>query len=271
MRLGLGSYTYVWAVGVPGYPQPAQPLTANDLLLKAAALGVRVVQIADNLPLHQLSDGERERLRNHADTLGLEIEVGTGGINADTLRAYAGIARQLGSKILRTVIDAGEERPSPDDVVARLKPLMPVFEREGVTLAIENHDRFKAVTLLEILDRIGSVHVGLCLDTSNSLGCLEGPEHVVKVLGHRVVNLHIKDVRVFRPPHHKGFVVEGCPAGQGQLDIPTLLAQLRQSGRSPSAIVELWPPPEPDLAVAVAKEDAWAKQSITYLRTLIPE
>lgn len=27
MRLGLSSYTYVWAIGVPGHPQPAQQLT----------------------------------------------------------------------------------------------------------------------------------------------------------------------------------------------------------------------------------------------------
>jgi sugar phosphate isomerase/epimerase len=246
-------------------------MMAHDLLSKAAALGVRVVQIADNLPLHHLAADDRERLREQADALRLQIEIGTGGIDADNLRAYVEIARQFHSKILRTVIDAGAERPSPDEVVARLKPLMPAFEEAGVTLAIENHDRFKAMTLLKIIERIGSDHVGICLDTSNSLGCLEGVEHVVKVLGPHVVNLHIKDVRVSRPPHHKGFIVEGCPAGQGQLDIPDLLVRLRLANREPNAIVELWPAPEPDLAAAIAKEDAWARQSVAYLRPLITD
>ena len=59
MRLGVGSYTFVWAVGVPGFEQPQQPLTAAKLLELAAELGIGVVQIADNLPLDRLSGAER--------------------------------------------------------------------------------------------------------------------------------------------------------------------------------------------------------------------
>ena len=29
MRLGISSYTYVWAAGVPGYPTPDRPMTAQ--------------------------------------------------------------------------------------------------------------------------------------------------------------------------------------------------------------------------------------------------
>lgn len=270
MRLGIGSYSYVWAVGVPGYPQPARPLSATDLLAKAAALKVRVVQIADNLPLHRLDDEELDAFARRAAELGIELELGTAGIDADNLRRYIAIARRLNARVLRTVIDAGDDRPSPAQVIARLAPLASEFERAGVTLAIENHDRFKAATLRDIVERLGSAHIGICLDTSNSLGCMEGPEHVVETLGRHVVNLHIKDVRVFRPPHHKGFVVEGRPAGQGQLDIPALLARLRAFGVAPNAIVELWPPPEQDVADAVAKEERWTRESVDYLRSLIP-
>lgn len=49
MRLGISSYTFVWAVGVPGYPAPARPLTPLGLLDKAVALGVRVVWIVDEV------------------------------------------------------------------------------------------------------------------------------------------------------------------------------------------------------------------------------
>ncbi|HYD82670.1 MAG TPA: sugar phosphate isomerase/epimerase family protein, partial [Opitutus sp.] len=255
---------------VPGYPQPARRISATDLLAKAAELNVHVVQIADNLPLHHLDDGELAALAQRATTMGIELELGTAGIDADNLRRYLAIAQRLNARVLRTVIDAGDERPSPAQVVARLAPLALEFERAGVTLAIENHDRFKATTLRDIVERIDSAHIGICLDTSNSLGCMEGPEHVVETLGRYVVNLHIKDVRVFRPPHHKGFVVEGRPAGQGQLDIPALLARLRAFGVDPNAIVELWPPPERDVADAVAKEEQWTRESVDYLRPLIP-
>ena len=49
MRLGIGSYTYSWAVGVSGYPSPPQPLTHSQLLDRAVRLGVRVVQFAEKV------------------------------------------------------------------------------------------------------------------------------------------------------------------------------------------------------------------------------
>ena len=52
-----------------------------------------------------------------------------------------------------------------------------------MTLAIENHDRFNSTTLVEILERIDSDRVGICLDTVNSFGALEGPEVVLENLG----------------------------------------------------------------------------------------
>lgn len=270
MKLGLGSYTYVWAVGVPGYPAPPQPLTAGDILDKAAAAGLKLVQIADNLPLHRLAAAELDLFLHRARERGIAVEVGTVGIEAENLRRYLDLARRCGSPILRTVIDTADSKPSPAEVVTRLAPLLPDFERAGVVLALENHDRFKAETLRGVVEQLGSRHVGICLDTANSLGCMEGPEHVVTVLGPRVVNLHIKDVTVFRPPHHKGFVVEGRPAGQGLLDVPALLRRLRELGATGNAILELWPPPQNDIAAAVALEDAWARASLDYLRPLIP-
>jgi 3-oxoisoapionate decarboxylase len=86
------------------------------------------------------------------------------------------------------------------------------------------------------------------------------------VLGRRVVNLHVKDFLARRLPHAKGFLIEGCPAGQGLLDVPGLLAELRARGRDPNAILELWPPPE-----AAAQEDAWAAESVRYLRRFLPD
>ena len=109
-----------------------------------------------------------------------------------------------------------------------LRAVAPEFKRSGVCLAVENHDRFRAAPLAEIFERVGSPAVGLCLDTANSIGCVEHVETLLRVLGRRVVNLHVKDYRVVRPPHHKGFVVEGRPAGilawpPYELDVTDLL------------------------------------------------
>lgn len=268
MRLGIGSYTYTWAIGVPGHP-PEHPLTVLDLLDKAAELGVHLVQIADNLPLDRLSPVGLSELEHHASNLNIAIEVGTRGIGYDHLLTYLRLAERLGSSILRVVIDTPDHHPAENEIVDTLREIMAEFERAGVCLAIENHDRFKAKTLANIVERINSQYAGICLDTVNSFGALEGPEAVLEALGPWVVNLHIKDFTIFRASHMMGFTVEGRPAGQGCLDIPWLLGQLRCLDLDPNAILELWTPPEETLADTIAKEHAWAIASVKYLRELI--
>lgn len=270
MQLGVGSYTFAWAIGVLGR-EPARPMNALSLLEKAAALGVRVVQIADNLPLDRLPLIERDQLIERADELGIAIEVGTRGIGTEHLRTYLRLAQCLGSRILRVVTDTHEHRPSPEETVRLLARVVSEFGRARVVLAIENHDRFAAGALARIVERLGSDHVGICLDTVNSFGALEGPQVVLDTLAPHVVNLHIKDFTIRRVGHQMGFAIEGTPAGQGQLDVPWLLSRLRAAGRDPNAILELWTPPEPTIEATIAKEDAWACESIRYLRALIPE
>jgi sugar phosphate isomerase/epimerase len=152
-----------------------------------------------------------------------------------------------------------------------IQAIIPEFERAGVCLAIENHDRFKAKTLAGIVERVGSQYVGICLDTVNSFGALEGPEVVLEALGPMVVNLHVKDFAIFRASHLMGFTVEGRPAGQGRLNVPWLLEVLSGLGLDPNAILELWTPPEETLSATIEKEDAWAVASVEYLRSLIPD
>jgi sugar phosphate isomerase/epimerase len=172
---------------------------------------------------------------------------------------------------LRAVIDAADHRPLADEVVAMLQSLVPQFERAGVCLAIENHDRFSAGQFRDMVQRLDSAQVGICLDTVNSFGALEGPEVAVGTLAPWVVSLHVKDFRIRRVEHQMGFVIEGCPAGEGRLDVPGMIAQLKAAGRDPNAILEQWPPPEDTLDDTIAKEDRWARASVAYLRALIKD
>jgi 3-oxoisoapionate decarboxylase len=271
MQLGISSWTYTWAIGVPGQ-LPPEPLGARGLLDRAARLGVRRVQIADNLPLDALPAAELEGLERQARKTGIQVEVGTRGIAPAHLRSYLALAQRFGSPILRIVVDKGAHHPEPQEIVETLRPLMPEFDRAGVTLAIENHDRFRAATLADIVRRIDSPRVGICLDTVNSFGALEGPDVVVRELGPLTVNLHVKEFVVTRASHMMGFAIEGRPAGQGMLNVPWLLAELAAMGRDPTgAIIELWTPPEPTLAASIEKEHRWAVQSVEYLRRLIPQ
>lgn len=267
----MGSYGVAWAVGVPAYEAPSQPLDAHGLLRFAHDLGLNVVQIADNLPLHTLSESERASLRAEAVRLGVSVEVGTRGIQPENIECYLAIAQEFSSPILRVVVDTAEHHPSPDEVVTLLRPHLSAFALSGITLAIENHDRFKAQTLAHIITALDHPNVGICLDTVNSFGALEGPERVLEVLAPYVVNLHVKDFIIRRVPHNMGFIVTGAPAGQGMLDIPWLLRTLQGYGRSFNAIIETWLSPGDTMAATMACEVDAVRESVKFLRTLISE
>jgi sugar phosphate isomerase/epimerase len=137
---------------------------------------------------------------------------------------------------------------------------------DGLTLGIENHDRLPVKILRRILEDAGSERIGVCLDTANSLGAGEGLETVLAALASFTVNLHIKDFHVERVPHLMGFSVSGRPAGAGFLDLPAVLEQLTPFQRCHTAVLELWTPPESRLEDTIARESAWAGQSVGYLK-----
>jgi sugar phosphate isomerase/epimerase len=266
MRLGISSYTYVWAAGVPGYEQPRNRLTHTELLHKAVDLGVHVVQIADNMPLDRLSTSQLDELAALAREKDIYLEVGTWGIEPSVLRTYLEIAKTLISPIVRTVIDA-EHFATYEDAIASIKSVLPEYAQAGVTLALENHDSIAAADLADIVKQCNSRHVGVCFDTTNSLGCGEDLRTTLASLGTFVVNVHYKDFVAHRLPHKKGFIVEGCAAGDGLVNLFDLLGGLRRERRiDVNVILELWPPPEPTLEQSIAKEDAWARKSIQFLR-----
>lgn len=268
MRLGISSYTYTWAIGVPGY-LPAQRMDATGLLSKASALGVSCVQIADNLPLHALSDDQLNELSELATRLSIEVEVGTRGLTFYNFQTYLHIAEKLNSPILRMVVDANAYHPDKEEIISILKDCLPELEKRKITLAIENHDRFTARTFAEIIDKVGSERVGICLDSVNSMGAGEGIETVVDILGPFTVNLHIKDFSVQRVYHMMGFTIEGKPAGQGMLPIQEIVSKLETYQRCESAILELWTPPENSIHETIEKEAKWAVESVDYLSKVI--
>ena len=263
MILGLSSYTFGWAIGVRDH-EPANPLDEHGLLDKCREHGVKLLQIGDNLPLHSFDTARLDRLAQRANDEGLRLEVGARRLTSERVGSYAAIARKLGARLIRFVIDDADYHPKPDAVTAVLRDVVPMLG--GLTLGIENHDRFPVATLRSMIEAAGSDRIGVCLDTANSLGAGEGLETVAAALGSLTVNLHIKDFHVARLPHQMGFTVEGRPVGKGFLNVPDLLKQLATSCRCETAVLELWTPPEARLEDTIAKEAAWAGQSVEFLK-----
>jgi sugar phosphate isomerase/epimerase len=268
MRLGLSSYTYTWAVGVPG-SLPENPMLICGLLEKTISAGVKVVQVADNLPIEKLTEEDLELLVDYSSEKGISLEMGGRGLTADHTMACLKTAEKIGSPILRMVIDGCNYFPPIQDIKGIIKDLVPEFDSRKIRLAIENHDRLKAREFEDIIQSVGSEWVGICLDSVNSMGAGEGFETVSEILAPYTFNLHIKDFTIHRVSHKMGLIIEGCPAGKGMLDIPGLLNLIGSYSQCDSAILELWTPPDDNIEATIKKETRWAEESIEYLKTLI--
>ena len=267
MRLGISSYTFTWAVGVPG-SFPPDPLSPEGLVDKAVNLGVNLVQIADNLPLEILPDDKITGLYEYACRRGVEIEMGGRGLTAEHARRCLEAAVLLHSPILRMVVDQPGFQPGKNEIIRIIGGLLPELEKKQIRLALENHDRFKAGIFKDIITAIDSDWVGICLDSVNSMGAGEGFETVSDMLIPYTINLHVKDFIIERVSHKMGFIIEGRPAGTGMLDVMQLAEKLGCHAKCRSAILELWTPPCGNIHETMEREDKWAAESIDYLRKI---
>jgi sugar phosphate isomerase/epimerase len=266
MKLGISSYTFTWAVGVKGH-MPENPLDWRGLLELAQELGVGLIQIADNMPLHKLMEVEFEDLIRVSSDKGIGLEAGANNMTPENLELYLTIADRIRSKILRFVIDGENYKPSLEEVISTIKNAESEFRKRKIVLALENHDRFFAHQFRKIIEDVGSPCVGICLDCANSFGAGEGFKEVVDLLAPYVVNLHLKEISIKRKYHKMGFDIEGKPFGGGCLPLEWILSKLTPICRT--AILELWTPPEETINQTIIKELDWARKSISFLKDRI--
>ncbi len=270
MLIGISTYTYTWAFGVPG-SLPSKPMDVFALLDKAAEQGVDCIQIADNYPLIDQKSDELSAIRDYAAGFNIGIEVGGRGLTEENLDRYIDLSAFFSSDILRMVIDYQDYKPDVETVIAVIRNALNKLASKKIILALENHDRLHSSVFKEIIEKINNDYAGICLDCVNSMGIGEGIDSVMRNLGPFTVNLHVKDFTVRRVSHKMGFVIEGTPAGKGLLDVPLILQNLRSFNKCRSAILELWTPPAGSLQETISMEDAWAEESIQYVKKVITE
>jgi len=263
MKIGVSSYTWPWAVGRKGYP-PEKPLDVFGLIEKTKNYNLSVLQIADAPHLHLMERSTLEQVSKSANEYGIVLEVGTRGIDPDHLRTYLEIAKMLGSILVRTITMSLD-----DEAAAKIKSVLPAYEEAGVSIALENHDEHSTRELASFIERIGSSFLGACLDTVNSFAALETPEVVVNTLTPYTLDFHVKDFEIVRFGHELGFSIIGSPAGNGKLDIPWIIEQLKKTDRDPNLILEQWTPFSDSLDRTIKREDGWAQRSIRYLKSIL--
>ena len=271
MLLGISSWAFQWLAGRPDH-RPESPLTPLGLLDKAMDLGVKVVQIADNLPIHTYPNDVISEFGEMARERDIYIEIGTKGVDPENLCRYLELAKKLDASLVRANFSPPNNEAGITAAVEQIRSVMPQYEASGIFLALENYDHFPVEELAHIIRAVESQNIGSCVDPGNSLSCNEDTKRVVHVLAPLALNLHVKDIAIFRGPYNMGFLVEGRACGEGQLNLPWLIGRIqKEARRDVNAILECWTPWQGSLQASLQVEDTWIKTSIHYLRTLIPE
>jgi hypothetical protein len=85
MKLGLGSYAYRWSIGHKDRV-PSKPLDCLELLDITSKLGLGVLQIADNMPVHNITKQTLDNLSESAKSQGIDLEIGLQSFSPKPLR-----------------------------------------------------------------------------------------------------------------------------------------------------------------------------------------
>jgi 3-oxoisoapionate decarboxylase len=143
----------------------------------------------------------------------------------------------------------------------------PVLEHAGVVLALETYEQIPVATMVDIVRRVDSPAVGICVDPGNCVAALELPTHTVEAVAPYVWNVHVKDFAFSRREGWVGFTLAGCPLGDGLLDYQHLVTTTRANERGLSQIIEHWLPWQGDSASTIRTENEWNLHNLTYLRS----
>lgn len=181
----------------------------------------------------------------------------------DRFTAELRTVRACGASLVRTVMLGGrryEVFEKAEEYVAFAKGAEESLQRaekiagqEQVVLAVENHKDFRTDEMLDLLKRVSSEWVGVCLDTGNNLALLEDPQAVAEALVPWIRTVHLKDLGVEESAN--GFHMAEVPLGSGTLDLKRIVAAVRQA--NPKARFQLEMITRDPLSIPCLTEKYW--------------
>jgi sugar phosphate isomerase/epimerase len=223
-------------LGIDLFSLRAQKWTPFEALDYCAARQVQVVHFSEIRFIGNLEPEHLRKVREHADKLGLELEIGMRsicptstmfepkeGTAHEQLSRMITAAKTVGSKIVRAVLGSGEDRkPSIEahieDTVEVLKSVKSQAADNNVKIAIENHaGDMQARELKSLVEEAGRDFVGVCLDSGNPLWTIEDPHLTLETLHPYVLTSHVRDSAVWQVP--QGAAVTWVEMGKGNVDI----------------------------------------------------
>ena len=235
--LGIADYSFNIRNTAKQSGQRIKPLNDPlDFLKYCHGLGAGGVQMIIGIRDKQYTT----TLREYAEAQGMFIEASASLPRAPSdVERFAEMvrtAKQTGAKVVRIAI--GGRRYEQFDNAEQFKAFAkrsfesiqlaePIAARQQMFLAVENHKDWRMGELLDILKRLDSQYVGVCIDTGNSFALLEDHMEVVRAYTPWAFSVHLKDMTVCE--YEEGFLLADVPLGDGLLDLPAMIDLLRKT------------------------------------------
>ncbi len=129
----------------------------------------------------------------------------------------------------------------------------PILRKYKMSLAIENHKGWRSQELVEWVKSTGSEYVGVCLDLVNNVSLIETPHQTIATLAPYTIFVSFKDIGV--DFYDQGLLLSEVPFGEGQLDLPTIVAAMQK--KNPKMLFQLEMITRDPLKVPIFTEDYW--------------
>jgi sugar phosphate isomerase/epimerase len=250
-EIGLSTSAFGYTMGSTGKNTPRKnpnPWSLEKFLDFAAFNGFggieaplrRFVPDLNQAPLEKL----KSQLADHQMFFLMDAET---ALDVEEITAVMPWAQEFGSSIIRiktsNILSAARKklgRPWKEHLehcVGVLKSLAPKLRENNLKIALENHQDLDSHDLADIIEAVGSDVVGANFDIGNAFSVCEDPLVFGKKLGSSIINIHLKDYKIFQS--EEGFRLVRCPLGEGSVDFKAILPELARSSPNAKMVVEL--------------------------------
>lgn len=244
MKIGIDSYCFHRFFGevYPQQPPPPFRMSMDDFLDFAKELGVDGVSLEScffpSFDAPYLAD-----LKAKLDDYGFDrvyawghpdgLERGRKPEAYDDMIRHLDHAVAIGADVMRVVGSSFTWRKEPhgpqvDALIEQFRRAVPLAERAGVKLAVENHIDFTGDEMVRLLEGVASPYLGINFDTGNFLRLLDDPIKGMQKLAPYTYATHIKDLK----PNPDAapddwYFFSSTPVGDGLIDNVALARMLQ--------------------------------------------
>src|ERR1700712_2001496 len=232
-QTALGHYFRKQRGDNPALRGPADPFATVDYVRSLGAGGIQMA-----LPL----DTDIKKLRGRLEHRKMFFEgdirlLDHPGDDTAAFEKELRMYKALGAPVVRTVCFVGRRYENfstlqqfkdwRDNALKVLDVCVPIADKVGIPLAMENHKDRVVDEEVEVLKKYSSANFGALVDFGNNISLCDDPMETVTKLAPYVKSCHMKNMAVQN--YTDGFLLSEVLFEDGFLDIPALWAMLKKS------------------------------------------